>query len=278
MESEIARIIKKYDLDLFRLDYNTTIEEGGNRARDGFLENTLWRHVENLYAMFDRLRKQFPRVVFQNCAGGGGRLDWGIMRRFDNTELSDWLRAPRGLRILNGMTWVLPPEILLRTFGTETEGLESDGDLNAQLRQVMMALPIFRGISPSLEEFNPILRGRIRNAVDQYRNVIRPLMIGCRVYHHTPLTPMMDASPWMVLEYTTPDQSRGVAALFRTSQLGGSTYRFLPRGLNYSRNYRVIFGNHAQSADLPADRLLQEGIPVWLEAAGTSELLIFESK
>ena len=77
-ESEIARVIRAYDLDVFRIDYNTTVEEGGNRVYEGFVENTEWRHVENLYAMFDRLRKQFPKVIFQNCAGGGGRLDWGM--------------------------------------------------------------------------------------------------------------------------------------------------------------------------------------------------------
>src|SRR5581483_3293929 len=136
MESEIARLIQKYDLDMFRIDYNSTAEEGGNRMKDGFLENTQWRHVETLYAIFDRLRQRFPRVIFQNCAGGGGRLDYGMMHRFQNTELSDWLRAPRGLKILNGMTWVLPPEILLRTFGTESEGLEEDGDLDTHLRTV----------------------------------------------------------------------------------------------------------------------------------------------
>jgi len=76
------------NLDLFRIDYNTALDTGGNRIRDGFVENSLWCHVENLYAMFDRLRILFPRVIFQNCAGGGGRLDWGIMRRFDNTELA----------------------------------------------------------------------------------------------------------------------------------------------------------------------------------------------
>ena len=44
------------------------------------------------------------------------------------------MRAPRGLKILNGMTWILPPEILLRTFGTETDGPPSDADLVTQLR------------------------------------------------------------------------------------------------------------------------------------------------
>jgi len=277
-ESEIARLIRKYDLDMFRLDYNTTVEEGGNRLKDGFLENTQWRHVEALYAMFDRLRAQFPRVIFQNCAGGGGRLDLGIMSRFHNTELSDWMRGPRSLKILNGMTWILPPEILLRTFGTEVGEHATDGDLDQQLRTIMLCRPIFRGLSPSIEEFNPIARRKIQAAVEQFKTVVRPIMIGSRVYHHTPLLPMMEASPWLVLEYATPESRRAVVGLFRTSQQGDSTFRFYPRGLDFARSYKVQFGNSGQNVEIPGDRLLQNGIPIRIENAMGSELLIFESK
>jgi len=277
-ESEIVRIIQKYDLDMFRLDYNSTAEEGGNRLKDGFLENTQWRHVEAIYGIFDRVRKRFPGVIFQNCAGGGGRLDYGIMRRFQNTELSDWLRAPRGLKILNGMTWVLPPEILLRTFGTESDGLEDDGDTNVQLRTAMLSRPIFRGLSPSLEEFNPLLRERIREAVQRFKATVRPIMIGSRVYHHTPVVAMMEPSPWVVLEYATRDSTRAVAGVFRTSQNGDSTYQFIPRGLDFSRTYRVSFSNSGQIVEIPGSRLLQAGVPVRLEEALTSEMLVFEAK
>jgi alpha-galactosidase len=275
MESEISRIIKKYDLDLFRLDYNTTVEEGGNNLHEGFVENTEWRHVDALYAMFERLRKQYPHVIFQNCAGGGGRLDLGIMRRFQNTELSDWLRAPRGLKILNGMTWILPPEILLRTFGTESDGVPSDADLVTQLRATTMALPIFRGFSPSPEEFNPLQREEILRQGNLYKQVIRPILKDCRVYHHTPLTPMMEGTPWLVLEYAAPDSQAALGWVFRTSESADPTYCFRPRGLDFSKTYQVTFTNSGQTLSIPGDRLLQAGIPVRLEADLTSELLIF---
>ncbi|MBZ5596675.1 MAG: alpha-galactosidase [Acidobacteriia bacterium] len=278
VESEIVRIIQKYDLDMFRLDYNSTAEEGGNRMKDGFLENTQWRHVEALYGIFDRVRKRFPRVIFQNCAGGGGRLDYGIMRRFQNTELSDWLRAPRGLKILNGMTWVLPPEILLRTFGTESDGLEDDGDVDVQLRTAMLSRPIFRGLSPTLEEFNPLLRERTRAAVERFKTTVRPIMISSLVYHHTPIVPMMGPSPWIVLEYATPDSTRAVVGLFRTSQSGDPIYHCIPRGLDFSRTYRVSFGNNGQIVQIPGNQLLLEGIPIRLEENLTSEMLVFEAK
>lgn len=276
MESEIARIIRKYDLDVFRIDYNMSVEEDGNHLRDGFVENSSWRHVENLYAMFDRLRQQFPRVIFQNCAGGGGRLDWGIMRRFDNTELSDWMREPRGVKILNGMTWILPPEILLRTFGTEVPDLAGDGDLDSQLRQVEMSLPIFRGIAPSLEELNPLLRDKLRAGVNLYKRELRPILRDSVVYHHTPLTPYLTQSPWIVLEYASQDRKQDVATLFRTSNFEDPVYRFVPRGLDAGGAYRVTFENRNETIEMTGIQLLQDGIPVRLETAGTSEMLLFE--
>jgi alpha-galactosidase len=277
MESEIARIIKKYDLDVFRIDYNMSVEEDGNQVREGFVENSGWRHVENLYAIFDHLRQQFPKVIFQNCAGGGGRLDWGILRRFDNTELSDWMREPRGVKILNGMTWVLPPEILLRTFGTEVPDLAGDGDIDSQLRQVQMSLPIFRGIAPSLAELNPILRDKIRAGVDLYKNELRPILRDSVVYHHTPQTPYVSESPWVVLEYGSPDKKRSVATLFRTSNHDDPIYHFVPRGLDASLVYKITFENRAETFESSGIQLMMQGIPVRLETAGTSEMLLFES-
>jgi alpha-galactosidase len=278
MESEIARIIQRYDLDMFRIDYNSTVNEGGNHIKDGFVESTMWRHVENLYAMFDRLRARFPRVIFQNCAGGGGRLDLGILRRFHNTELSDWMRAPRGLKILNGMTWILPPEILLRTFGTEVGDHATDGDVDLQLDTVMMSRPIFRGISPTLEDFNPILRAKIQSSMALYKRTVRPIMVGSRVYHHTPMTPLIEQSPWVVLEYATQDSRRGVATLFRTSGDGDPVYIFRPRGLDASRNYRVTLCNRAQTEEISGKQLMRDGVAIRLEDNLTSEMLLFDSQ
>jgi len=48
MESEIARVIDDYELDFFRLDFNTSPFWGATRVVDGIVENTLWRHVETL--------------------------------------------------------------------------------------------------------------------------------------------------------------------------------------------------------------------------------------
>lgn len=44
LEQEINRLVDHYDLDLFRLDYNVDVWEGGYREHAGYYENSLWRH------------------------------------------------------------------------------------------------------------------------------------------------------------------------------------------------------------------------------------------
>jgi len=97
------------------------------------------------------------------------------------------------------------------------------------------------------------------------------------VYHHTPTTDYLQQSPWVVLEYGSPDRTRGVATVFRTSSFENPVYHFVPRGLDASGHYKVTFQSRGETAEMSGIQLMQEGIPVRLETAGTSEMLIFES-
>lgn len=240
----------------------------------------MWRYFENFYKMFDSLRAEFPNVVFQNCAGGGGRLDWGTMSRFHNTELSDYMRLPRGIKILNGVSMSLPPEILLRTFGTEVGEHTLDGDQESQLRQTFSRI-IFRGIAPSLDELTPYMKTKITNYIKNYNEVIRPTMIEGKVYHHTPFLPLLKTSPWCVLEYAKPDRSTSVSVVFRTSaEKAGNDpdrYVFYPRGIDPSRKYKVRLDSQMLSYEASGELLIREGISIRLEQPLSSELIILQS-
>lgn len=273
MENEMTRLIRQYDLDLWRIDGNTPMYEGGNRIYQGFVENTLWRHYEALYGLFERVRAKFPHVIFENCAGGGGRLDWEILRYFQITEITDHLRAPRNIKILNGLTYSLPPEICLLTFGTEQWGHVLDGDVDFQWRVVAMCNPILRGISPTLDELNPLFRERIAHGLQRYKDFIRPILPGCRVYHHTGMLPLFAVTPWCVLEYASADRSKSVIGLFRTGDIGDDFFTVYPRGLSITHMYRVIFDNDGDEIIISGYELAQQGIRVRLSTTLTSEML-----
>jgi alpha-galactosidase len=275
VESEIARMIRQYGLDMYRLDHNHHLCPSGNRWFEGYTEDLTWRYYDNLYAVFDRLRAKFPDVVFQNCASGGGRLDWGTMHRFHNTEASDWMRFPRGLRILYGLSMSLPPEIMLRTFGTETGEHDLDGDVDTQLRVICLCRPIFRGIAPSPEELTPFLKDRIERHLDLYRTFIRPVMIEGRVFHHSGFLPLFERTPWCVLEYARPDTTAAVGAIFRTAGCGAPELVFRPRGLDPGRDYSVTSDNSGLRFVAAGHALIRDGVLVRLEQPHSSELLMF---
>ena len=78
-----------------------------------------------------------------------------------------------------------------------------------------------------------------------------------------------------MLEYAAPDRSRGYAGLFKLSG-GRSQYRFHPRGMDASTTYNVTLDNGRQVLRIPGRDLLLSGIPVELDAALTSELIMYE--
>jgi alpha-galactosidase len=272
MENEIVRVISEYECDFFRLDYNTDPHRGIKMVRDGFVENGYWRYYQTLYAIYDRLRARFPDVVFENCAGGGGRTDIGMVRRFDHTDVTDWQIAPRSFMITNGMTMALPPEYMDRLVGGQ-DG-QSAAEYAFQWRTLLFMQPKFGFLYPLGAKPDPVFIERTKHWVDLYKNFVRPFMHTSRIYHHTPEVHGLDPQCWGVLELASEDRTRAICGLFQLSAPTQSEYRLRFRGLDRSRRYQLTFDNSGEMCSVDGFTLMDEGINVRLEGALTSELLI----
>jgi len=102
-------LIEEYKIDLFRLDHNVSaVDSMCCNECCGYLENTFARYYENVYGMYRQLRERYPKVIFENCAGGGGRTDLGMTAGFTHTWVTDWQLHPNAFRITNGMAMALP--------------------------------------------------------------------------------------------------------------------------------------------------------------------------
>lgn len=84
--------------------------------------------------------------------------------------------------------------------------------------------------------------------------------------------------PWFAMESASSDRAKGWATFARLSDGGGSTYVFRPRGLNAGGTYRVTSDSANTAVSVGALRLMQEGLPIRLESALSSELLLFEKE
>ena len=275
MEQQIIRVIEDNKLDFFRLDYNTHPGPGIRVERDQYIENGYWRYYDTLYAIYDRLRARFPDVVFENCAGGGGRTDLGLVRRFCHTWVTDWQIAPRSFVITNGMTMALPPEHVDRLLAGQSGHTTAEYDFQSRL--LLFVRPSLGLLEPLGAERNPHLLARTRHWLALYKEVVRPFISTARIYHHTPCVPGPDPQGWGVLELTAEDRSRGICGLFQLSAPTQAEYVLRLRGLDVSRKYRVTFDNDGHTCEVDGFVLMKQGVTIRLEAALTSELLIYEA-
>jgi len=186
------------------------------------------------------------------------------------------MRQPRAMALFNGLTMALPPEIGLRTFGTEVGEHVLDADVDTQLRYALLCRPIFRGIAPSMEEFNPLLRERIQSHIDLYKRFLRPLLRDCLVYHHTPWLRVKEPNTWCILEYASPNRERDVVAVFRLCAGEGNNRQVFPRGLDRGQRYRVRWANSGQVIEMTGWEAMNAGLRVELDNPFSSELLLFE--
>jgi alpha-galactosidase len=65
-----------------------------------------------VYALMDRVRAAHPNVEIESCASGGGRIDFGALKRTHRVWTSDCTDALERLEIQRGATMFVPPEIL----------------------------------------------------------------------------------------------------------------------------------------------------------------------
>ncbi len=271
-ESELARIITEYQLELFRVDYNIDHREY-HRVKNG--EYTTLRHFEAVGKMYRNLKRRFPEVIFENCAGGGARTDYAQMKAFHHTWVSDWQRTPRSVTITNGMTMALPPERVDRLFAGM--GCHEYGSFDLHMRNTMLGHMSLNVIAPAATYPNPVQMAFVQHSVQLYKDFIRPFLPTCKVFHHTPQTWECLQEGRCILEIAAPDGSRGVLGAFT---LAGSNDRVLHitcKGADPGKTYRVTLDNSGASFQATGRELTMTGLDLRIPASMASELVTYQA-
>ena len=274
-EESILRVIADYNPDYYKLDSNVDVGEGGQSARDGFLEGEFWRHCETLYRTFDRVRREHPGLLLENCSGGGGRNDLGMASRFHYSVESDWSVFPFSIRAINAMSLFYPPEAI-GYYHNHMSHAHLTADLNTHLRVILFAVPVFVGFGAQDADRATEHFRATRRYIELHKSFCRPVLLGpAMVFHHTPEIGVFRPAPWCVLEYAHPDATSGYAGVFRLAA-GAASYALRPRGVDPARTYRVTLDNRQQTFET-SGRELMAGLEIRCDAALTSELVLYEA-
>lgn len=107
-------LLKNHDIDFIKWDQNNYLSEPGwETAPADIQREARIRHVSNVYRLVEELRKRFPKVLFESCASGGGRVDLGMLSRMDQAWVSDNTDPIDRLYIQYGYLSALPAKTMV---------------------------------------------------------------------------------------------------------------------------------------------------------------------
>jgi alpha-galactosidase len=265
----VDRLVKDYDLEWMKIDYNIDVGDQFDPAATGQRRGTvLADHIASYYAWLDEVRRRHPKLVIENCSSGGLRFDLGILAHTHTNWLSDVVAPLPSVQLAWGCTMEFLPEMCNHWMVGEGEGDGASVDNNAPPGwwDFLFRVPMNGqfGISSRVFDWSPSLRQRAAENVALYKR-IRTVIQGSDVYHLTPSPSHQDPQGWMALQYVSGDRTRSVLMAYR---LRGSKpeRHWKLRGLDPAAWYRITIDGKPRPNPVSQQELAVTGLQVRLDA------------
>ena len=131
----IYNVMKQANIEYIKWDMNRYLTDLGSFAYPADRQGEIFhRYVMGVYELQERLLKDFPNLLLENCSAGGGRFDAGMLYYSpqiwcsDNTEAIERLEIQEGTSLVYPLSSMgahisdCPDHILGRTTPFETRG------------------------------------------------------------------------------------------------------------------------------------------------------------
>ena len=110
VEEAISSLLASGSIDYIKWDMNRNFTTIGSDALPPQRQAELpHRYMLGLYGILSHLTERYPEVLFESCAGGGGRFDLGMLCYMPQTWCSDNTDAVSRSRIQYSTSLVFPP-------------------------------------------------------------------------------------------------------------------------------------------------------------------------
>ncbi len=263
----VSSILSENPVSYIKWDMNRNISEPGSfllppQQQQEFAH----RYMLGLYRVLEVLIQKFPDVLFEGCAGGGGRFDLGMLHYFPQIWTSDDSDAVERMHIQYGTSYLYPSGVM---------GAHVSAVPNHQVQRV----------TPIETRGNIAMMGRFGYELDlallteEEKEIVREQIVTYKkwgeVIHNGTMYRLESPfnSNHFVVEFVSEDQKH-VIVIYATILKKANTYpdRLKLMGLDSASQYREIHTDKTYGGDV----LEQIGIQFRCQGDFTSKMLIFE--
>jgi alpha-galactosidase len=268
----LTRLINEYQADWIKVDFNLDPGAGCSRSDHGHQAGDgLYEHYQGYYRTLERVRRDYPQVVLENCSSGGLRIDLGMLRRTDMTFLSDPDWPEHDLQIFWGASTMLAPDALLHWTFSDWRNLNPprqqnfnphDPNLTQKKWDYYSRISMLGlyGLSQKLPDLPAWLAKRMAEHTSIYKNHVRRFIKEADLYRLTDQPRRSgEGERWPAFQYSLPDGSEHVLFVFRLP--GGEAQRAIRmQGLLPDRMYQIEGFEGELSQQMLGRVLMEDGL------------------
>lgn len=110
---KMKQIIDQVHPDYIKWDMNRNITEPYSNYLPADQQGEVFhRYIMGVYHLYQKLTENYPKILFESCAGGGGRYDLAMFYYAPQAWTSDDTDAYERWQIQTGTSYVYPPAVM----------------------------------------------------------------------------------------------------------------------------------------------------------------------
>jgi alpha-galactosidase len=229
----LDKLLSDNDIAFLKWDYNRNWSEPGWDQLPAAEQKRVYvEFTRNLYGILAELRQKHPKVEFESCSGGGGRVDLGILRYVDEVWPSDNTDPFDRLTQQDGFTYAYTPQIMM-AWVTDSPHWLNKRSTSLSFR-MLSSMQGSLGIGANIATWSPEEFALAKRLIAAYRQV-QPTIVQGDLYR---LISPRNGSEFSATQTVNPEKSQSVVfAFIHSTQQGRLFPRLKLKGLEPAAEY-----------------------------------------
>ena len=267
-------------IDYIKWDANRHVENVGSSYLPADEQTMFWtKYVQGLYSVMERIRTKYPAVMIQACASGGGRVEYGALRYFDEFWTSDDTEALVRTRIQYGTSLFYPADQM----GSHVSDVPNHqtGNITPMKFRLDIACAGRLGIELQPKKMTDSEKALAKRSIESYKGY-RDIIMNGDLYRIG--TPYDETGAYGVM-YVSPDKKKAVFFAYCIQyDTRFSAPQLRLNGLLPDVGYRITELNVDKSASwfsgkvLPGSMLMNKGVNPPLKKVYDSAVFLLEAQ